>query len=69
MMTLKEMLEMDLDYFENVDDGQELYDCRDVIVGDMIALRRIIYGDKVVGPVQNIERAAIERVMEIYKGL
>ena len=68
-MTLKEMLILDLDYFENVEDGQELADCRDIIVGDMIALRRIEYGNEIVGPVQNIEQEAVERVMEMYKGL
>lgn len=65
-MTLKEMLMLDLDYFENVDNAQELIDCKDVIIGDMIALRRIEYSDEVVGPMTDIEKRATERVLEMY---
>lgn len=68
-MTFKEKVEADLDYYNDISDAQEIVDCKDALVGDILLAKRLAFGksaDKYMGPVTDIERYAAKRLREMY---
>lgn len=68
-MTFAEKVAADLDYYDDVSDAQEIADCKDALVGDILLAKRLAFGkdaDKYMGPVTDIERYAAKRLREMY---
>lgn len=68
-MTFAEKVNADLDYFNDISDAQEIVDCKDALVGDILLNKRLGFGkgaDKYMGPVTDIERYAAKRLREMY---
>lgn len=68
-MTFAEKVMTDLDYFYNIDDAQEIADCKDALVGDILLKKRLTWGKdarKFMGPVTDIERYAAKRLRDMY---
>ena len=68
-MTFAEKVKADLDYFDDISDAQEIVDCKDALVGDILLAKRLAFGkyaDKYMGPVTDIERYAAKRLRDMY---
>lgn len=65
VVILKAMLKSDLDYFDNVDDAEELQSCKDAIEGDKMALQRLEESGS-IEQMSPLELYAVKRIMELY---